>query len=444
MKPFDPTDKSIVSAALEEFDSPKPQKTGPESGKPWMPLPDFGVVTARSEFTFAAWYEDADHWFDSEDDVLDKLAGWYSGYFTYDKQIDFGKLKQGLIAGEHKARELFKNLFAMPKRLSYHIDFVSHLEPFCDTYGAYIIAHGVEQPKGGLRNLLMMAVADKVDIPSVSWGCFQLGQPNISPVGHGPYYVVSAISADDESRHPNRPTIAEIAYIVVPFPEVRDMLFEQLDRVVEHGLLSQGQASEFKAKVKSYDEFEAICKADPSLRKKRQSSKSSSKIAGPFPLQSPIRKRTERSPLAELDFEPLDVPKSLEFPDFDVPPSATKKPAKSPVKRSVRRKIDRKGGIPLPLFPDYDSSLPPSKSDEARIDKSVLQLSPLARCSIFGSPLPPLDFSGDVTPLPPLEFEDKENLGFGSENTPPRSGAPRKPLGLRAGGKSSAKKELTY
>ena len=126
-------------------------------------------------------------------------------------------------------------------------------------YGQYITAHGVEEAKGGLLNVVLMCISGTVRAPNDYWGALVDGPPRISPVPHGPYFVVHNIASKAEQPEPNYPKIYDIQYVLVPCTEVANILKETLNQVAQHGLIASEELNVFKQKIVIYDELFGIC-----------------------------------------------------------------------------------------------------------------------------------------------------------------------------------------
>lgn len=213
--------------------------------------------------TFESYYQPYTNWQDDpEIDANKMLLSWYPAFFDHG-QIDYDKLKKGIEKIQQDAKELFKNLFQIKYRLKSGVSVseIESLQKTIDAYGHRIIAHGVEEMKGGMHNLLLMCIANKVNVDVTGWGEFKKGPPNSSPLCHGPYYVVASV----DGNHPNSyPTIEEMAYILVPFPEIKEKLAEQLTRCLEQRLVTPEQKSQFLEKCIDYQAFYQFLKtAEP-------------------------------------------------------------------------------------------------------------------------------------------------------------------------------------
>ena len=116
-----------------------------------------------------------------------------------------------------------------------------------------LYAHGVEESKGGLANILSMFISKTVFTPSKHWGSFVPGLPNISPIRHGPYYLVKK----DPLQH-NNPSIDDIDFVLLPFQENIDDLKTQCRKAVSSGLLEQEDSQRYLCRCITYEQFETF------------------------------------------------------------------------------------------------------------------------------------------------------------------------------------------
>lgn len=209
---------------------------------------------------YADFYEHNENWLDWLPNPVDAIIQTYPAFFQ-GMTLNRHTFKAVLLSKKDplhtKSQDLFKALFKMPKRL---IPQKTHQLSFCETlqsvsyrFGHHIIAHGVEEQKGGLYNLLLMCVSSTITVPSQSWGRFIDGMPNISPRGHGPYYI---IHSTHPGQHPtNNQSLLTIAYIVVPFKENIDHLSQTIAKMEQFGLIDARQRTHFINKLIDYDAF---------------------------------------------------------------------------------------------------------------------------------------------------------------------------------------------
>jgi hypothetical protein len=214
----------------------------------------------EDNFQFEDYYIVNNNWMDDQTiDVMQILRTTYEAFFI-DNQPDYKKLKEQITLNDHKAKELFKSLFRIshvlgPKNIS--TDVSNILKTISMLYGKKIYAHGVEEAKGGMYNLLMMAISNRIRVPSSYWGYFKDGPPNISPLAHGPYYVIYTTNAKN-MRPPNMPTLAEVEYILVPFSKNIQILKEYAATLVKFEVLDETLCELFCSKLIDYENFLSI------------------------------------------------------------------------------------------------------------------------------------------------------------------------------------------
>lgn len=211
----------------------------------------------EDNFQFESYYVVNNNWMNDEAiDVMQVLRDTY-GDFYVDNQPNYKKLKEQLILNNYKAKELFKGLFRISHVLgskNISINASNILNDISTQYGNKIYAHGVEESKGGMYNLLMMAVSNCIRVPSLYWGYFKEGPPNISPLSHGPYYVIYTTNAKN-MRQPNMPTLAEVEYILVPFAKNKQILEEYATTLVKFEVLDKDLCELFCSKLINYENF---------------------------------------------------------------------------------------------------------------------------------------------------------------------------------------------
>lgn len=186
------------------------------------------------------------------------LREMYSTYYTKG-ELDCDKLKADIIITskqfKNKSYELFKCLFKMPFRAINACN-TSDLEHLVTEFGKKIVAHGVEEAKGGMYNLLLMCVSNQIKVSSVFWGHLINGPANISPLCHGPYYLIYAMPSLHASRKaPTNAKFTDLARILVPFPENKDILLDKLEEMVKMGLISDEMKQDFTDKLVTYNEL---------------------------------------------------------------------------------------------------------------------------------------------------------------------------------------------
>lgn len=205
---------------------------------------------------FKDYYEPNENWMDSEGvDVEGTLRGMYPEYFDKNDGLDIGKFREGLIKQERNAKELFRAKFKVKYKTLKSSELIDHpvLKNIMLEFGDKIIAHGVEEMKGGHHNLLMMAVTGYIKSSSLSWGELQPGPPNMSPVSHGPYYIINSVG--EGSTKPSNPNIKNVAFIIVPFEENKTMLVDLLKELDVLGLITRTHMNTFVAKLITLESF---------------------------------------------------------------------------------------------------------------------------------------------------------------------------------------------
>lgn len=95
-------------------------------------------------------------------------ASFYDEYFV-ENEVDYELLKDDICQRVHRARALFKDLFFVGYRIRLDDDApqpmdMASFQNIVTTYGHRIIAHGVEEAKGGMSNLLLMCVSGGVTV----------------------------------------------------------------------------------------------------------------------------------------------------------------------------------------------------------------------------------------------------------------------------------------
>lgn len=207
---------------------------------------------------FLDYYRENKNWMDyPEVNVKEQLLGLFPEYYT-DQLVNLELLKQRMVEGDKKAREFFKCLYKMPYVTSESLTEHADLQNIIDRFGNQIIAHGVEEMKGGMYNLLSMCVSGSIEIQSSGWGALVNGLPNISPVSHGPYYIIYSTTGGES---PSNPQISEIQYILVPFQENIDILTAKLEQMVTEGFITQMQSDVFQSKLITYQSLNVLLMA---------------------------------------------------------------------------------------------------------------------------------------------------------------------------------------
>ena len=237
----------------------------------------------------ASYSRDDNNWMDTCY-LLCHLKERYPAYFMADSvNPDFLKIKTKIVANttpvlevdhsirQHQIRllkneardaeELFRSLFRIPYK-SLHTIETNDLTKIVKYFGSGIIAHGVEEAKGGMRNLLLMCISDKVRAPNLFWGYFVYGLPDISPLSHGPYYLIYQMPSNiNIYKFPHNPALTEVARILVPFDENKKMLIEKLDEMIEKDLITDKRKNVFVEKLVTYSEFYVQLQAQVTTKK---------------------------------------------------------------------------------------------------------------------------------------------------------------------------------
>lgn len=159
---------------------------------------------------------------------------------------------------DKKAVELFKELSRFPYTNARARSCIEHpdLQRIISEFGSRILAHGVEEAKGGICNLLMMALSGKVLIPTAYWGPLTPGPANISPLCHGPFFVVHSIDAETTGKElRNKQPFESIDCILLPFEEVKVEVLKLVQKLLDIGLFDSTVANTFESKLKTYDEY---------------------------------------------------------------------------------------------------------------------------------------------------------------------------------------------
>ncbi|MCL5273102.1 MAG: hypothetical protein M1486_07380 [Gammaproteobacteria bacterium] len=217
-------------------------------------------VCTKKGKTFNDFYQPNNNWLDfCGTDYTDVLKSIYPIYFQGDAP-DYEKIKADILIpytkkSNNKAHEVFKNLFKMPSVNTKTIvtDDLDHIE---SEFGDKIWAHGVEELKGGMYNLLLMCISNQVRVPSGNWGAFISGLPNISPVRHGPYYLIYSMPGINQSSVPqNNANLSDVARILVPFSENKDILKDKLEQMLQLNLIDCQAQNRFIDKLVTYQEF---------------------------------------------------------------------------------------------------------------------------------------------------------------------------------------------
>lgn len=192
------------------------------------------------------------------------LASMYPEYYIKANTVNIEKFKADLASGEKNARELLKNLYSMPERIKpdctskvFNSDLMQSIKA---KFGHRVIAHGVEEAKGGLYNLLSMSISNKIFAPSIHWGPLVDCLPDISALAHGPYYVIWKTDANERDSGPSYPEFSEVEHVLVPFQEVSEMLIEKIEKLIQDGLMTKESGDIFRHKLISYQDFYELLK----------------------------------------------------------------------------------------------------------------------------------------------------------------------------------------
>jgi|GEM_PF-5505982 len=222
-------------------------------------------------FSFEEYFVPTENWMDDPmvKNPMQFLASMYPKYFgekgiKYDLLLEHIKAKRTdkeSSTNWHNARELFINLFRFEFRpnpepgRSYRC--MENFNLIINNHGPNLMAHGVEDVKGGMHNLLMMCICDCVRVPSSGWGSLVDigGAPNLSPESHGPYFIIASTYGGNA---PDNPSINHIEYILLPFQENIDDLKKQLEAVKKCGMITTQQQEAFEAKLISYEALNTV------------------------------------------------------------------------------------------------------------------------------------------------------------------------------------------
>lgn len=215
----------------------------------------------KDSYLFTDFYEKNTNWIDyPEINFTATLMSQFPKYFE-GNNLNIQLLKDDIIEGNvkvkgkapNKAPDLFKSLFKMPFKTLRRVA-TPDLMQIENEFGNSIVAHGVEEAKGGMYSLLMMCLCNKVRACSAFWGFFISGMPNISPVEHGPYYIIYKMpTINQTAKQPNNPSLNEVARILVPFQENKDILIGKLEMMVQLELIAIEQKEMFINKMVTYE-----------------------------------------------------------------------------------------------------------------------------------------------------------------------------------------------
>ena len=250
-----------------------------------------------NEKTFTSFYEENRTWMDDPDmNPMATLKAYYPTYFQGDA-IDYQKIKSDLLIqsrSNNKAHELFKNLFKMPFKTTQNV-ITDDLKNIESEFGEDICAHGVEESKGGMYNLLLMCISNQVRVPSDAWAAFISGLPNISPVAHGPYYLIYSLPFTNTASTPCKNTrLSDIPRILVPFQENKEILTRKLEEMVVVNLITSESKDMFISKLVTYQELLHDLRATKSITELQEASSCS--FFNPIP-SSPLPNKEPDMPL---------------------------------------------------------------------------------------------------------------------------------------------------
>lgn len=208
---------------------------------------------------FSHYFEPDAHWGEAKDFIFTALKHRYPQHFI-NGEPDYPKIGEELKNNPLKAkaaREIFISYFKILYKSTHKTPNAGYpyMEDIIEEFGGQITAHGVEEAKGGMYNLLMMAVSNKIYAPQIYWGNLVPGLPNISPVSHGPYYVIYKTPFYPQEKVPNNPFFSDIACILVPFESNKALLSNTMDEMVAYELTTGSVRSLFLSKLRSYEEF---------------------------------------------------------------------------------------------------------------------------------------------------------------------------------------------
>lgn len=225
---------------------------------------------------YADFYEANENWLDWSPNTEIAIKTTYPEFFHGGQYLDLRLFREWICCTrpiqnplKTKSKDLFKALFKMPNRLIPDkintLSYCTILNDISKRYGANITAHGVEEQKGGMYNLLLMCIVGCVTVPAQSWGCFLPNMPNISPRGHGPYYIIH--STKPGPRLIKNQPLEEVDFILVPFKENISHLLVALKKMTKFKLITSKQEVNFKDKLVDYETFLAKL-SSPNLRKR--------------------------------------------------------------------------------------------------------------------------------------------------------------------------------
>lgn len=224
----------------------------------------------ESEKNFKTCYKEINNWLKENypQSNHETILKEYFPDFVTDDALDFQKMKEGLlknygrrtVKGLNKSTELLKIAFHHGYQTECNVIHTQDLDELIKNYGNQIVAHGVEEMKGGMYNLLSMCITNKVAVQSMYWGPIIEGAPDISALPHGPYYIIYSTPLHPQ-KNPHYPTMDAIPYILVPFAENKVILEAKLYELVSLDVITQETKGKFLGKLRTYAELNAELKA---------------------------------------------------------------------------------------------------------------------------------------------------------------------------------------
>ena len=189
---------------------------------------------------------------------IEFIESFYPIFFCGKGKIQFKKITMALKEKKkddkqlHQAKEVIKNVFRFANTFV-HNKTISNIDIFqqlSKKYGANLTAHGVEESKGGLVNILLMCISGSVTVNNSSWGKLLDGPPGISPIPHGPYFIISKNEEITKQQ-----TIKDISKILLPCQENVKQLTEKLQEAQNRELIDQDTNNEITKKITSVTQF---------------------------------------------------------------------------------------------------------------------------------------------------------------------------------------------
>jgi hypothetical protein len=189
---------------------------------------------------------------------IEFIESFYPIFFCGKGKIQFKKITMALKEKKkddkqlHQAKEVIKNVFRFANTFVYNktISNIYIFQQLSKKYGANLAAHGVEESKGGLVNILLICISGSVTVNNSNWGKLQDGPPNISPIPHGPYFIISKNKEITKQQ-----TIKDISKILLPCQENVKQFKEKLQEAQDAELITQEINDECTKKTTSVTEF---------------------------------------------------------------------------------------------------------------------------------------------------------------------------------------------